>query len=288
MKILILTSGGDAPGMNKVIAIMQKKFKNSLYACEEGFKGLIEGKIALASTFSPLASENDAGSCIRSSRCPEFKTRRGFKKALENARRFDYVVVLGGNGSYKGCCELNENGVKTIFIPSTIDNDVKISDYSQGFDTALNACQYVIKNTMPSMAAFKRCAIYEVMGRECPLLAQKTQEKMNCNYLISSQKDIDFEKISNIINENYRQNLATSIIIKERLISSEELISKLSILSPNVGIKYIQVGYLQRGSKPTKKELYFAKKFAQLAIKIIKENKKSRAIIYKNNAFQTY
>lgn len=288
MKILILTSGGDAPGMNKVIAIMQKKFKNSLYACEEGFKGLIEGKIALASTFSPLASENDAGSCIRSSRCPEFKTRRGFKKALENARRFDYVVVLGGNGSYKGCCELNENGVKTIFIPSTIDNDVKISDYSQGFDTALNACQYVIKNTMPSMAAFKRCAIYEVMGRECPLLAQKTQEKMNCNYLISSQKDINFEKISNIINENYRQNLATSIIIKERLISSEELISKLSILSPNVGIKYIQVGYLQRGSKPTKKELYFAKKFAQLAIKIIKENKKSRAIIYKNNAFQTY
>lgn len=288
MKILILTSGGDAPGMNKVIAIMQKKFKNSLYACEEGFKGLIEGKIALASTFSPLASENEAGSCIRSSRCPEFKTRRGFKKALENARRFDYVVVLGGNGSYKGCCELNENGVKTIFIPSTIDNDVKISDYSQGFDTALNACQYVIKNTMPSMAAFKRCAIYEVMGRECPLLAQKTQEKMNCNYLISSQKDIDFEKISNIINENYGQNLATSIIIKERLISSEELISKLSILSPNVGIKYIQVGYLQRGGKPTKKELYFAKKFTQLAIKIIKENKKSRAIIYKNNAFQTY
>lgn len=288
MKILILTSGGDAPGMNKVIAIMQKKFKNSLYACEEGFKGLIEGKIALASTFSPLASENEAGSCIRSSRCPEFKTRRGFKKALENARRFDYVVVLGGNGSYKGCCELNENGVKTIFIPSTIDNDVKISDYSQGFDTALNACQYVIKNTMPSMAAFKRCAIYEVMGRECPLLAQKTQEKMNCNYLISSQKDIDFEKISNIINENYGQNLATSIIIKERLISSEELISKLSILSPNVEIKYIQVGYLQRGGKPTKKELYFAKKFAQLAIKIIKENKKSRAIIYKNNAFQTY
>ena len=126
MKILILTSGGDAPGMNKVIALMQKKFKDSLYACEEGFKGLIEGKIALASTFSPLASENEAGSCIRCSRCPEFKTKKGFKKALENAKRFDYVVVLGGNGSYKGCCELNENGVKTIFIPSTIDNDVKV------------------------------------------------------------------------------------------------------------------------------------------------------------------
>lgn len=288
MKILILTSGGDAPGMNKVIALMQKKFKDSLYACEEGFKGLIEGKIALASTFSPLASENEAGSCIRCSRCPEFKTKKGFKKALENAKRFDYVVVLGGNGSYKGCCELNENGVKTIFIPSTIDNDVKISEYSQGFDSALHACKYVIENTMPTMAAFKRCAIFEVMGRECPLLAQSTQEEENCDYLISSQKDIDFQKISDIINENYRQNLATSIIIKERLISSEELMSKLSALCPNVEMRYIKVGYLQRGVKPTKKELYFAKNFARLAIKLIKENKKSRAIIYKNNAFQTY
>ena len=269
MKILILTSGGDAPGMNKVIALMQKKFKDSLYACEEGFKGLIEGKIALASTFSPLASENEAGSCIRCSRCPEFKTKKGFKKALENAKRFDYVVVLGGNGSYKGCCELNENGVKTIFIP-------------------LHACKYVIENTMPTMAAFKRCAIFEVMGRECPLLAQSTQEEENCDYLISSQKDIDFQKISDIINENYRQNLATSIIIKERLLSSEELISKLSVLCPNVEMRYIKVGYLQRGVKPTKKELYFAKNFARLAIKLIKENKKSRAIIYKNNAFQTY
>ena len=287
MKVLILTSGGDAPGMNKIIAQLYRRFKTNLYACVEGFQGLIENKIHPASIFEPLKYENEAGSCIRSSRCPQFKTKTGFAKGLENAKCFDYVVVLGGNGSYKGCCELGQNGVKTVFIPSTIDNDVDISEYSQGFDTAVDACKYVIENVMPTMQAFKRCAIFEVMGRKFQKIAKEVQLATKTDYLISSIDDIDLIKISNLINENYRQNRATSVIIKERLISPEELMGKLSALCPDVGIKYVVVGYLQRGSKPTRKELTFAKSFARLAIKTIKENKKSSAVIYKNGKFLT-
>ena len=286
MKVLILTSGGDAPGMNKVISVLYKKFKENLYACKEGFKGLINNEICKVEVFEPKRYENEAGSCIKCSRCPEFKTKKYFNKALENAKQFDYVVVLGGNGSFKGCNDLTQNGVKTVFIPSTIDNDVEISDYSQGFDTAVNACVSYIKNTMPTIEAFKRCCIFEVMGRNCDKIAKEVQKYVCCDLIISNENDINYKEIADIINGNYKKGNATSIIIKERIIDINVFISNLKQYSPQVEIRGAIVGYLQRGTKPTEKELFYAKNFAKKAIGIIKENKRSGAIIFKNNCFQ--
>ena len=281
MKILVLTSGGDAPGMNQTIYQLKKYFKDKLYASCEGFRGLINGNIVKAPDCKK--EKDSAGSIIFSSRCPEFATSDGFNKALANAKKFDYVIVLGGNGSYKGCKDLNRYGVKTVFIPSTIDNDVEISDYSQGFDSACSACEFYIKNSMPSMYAFNRCAIYEVMGRRCDKIAKSTFKKVNGSYLIANEEDLDYEKLSQLITENYKNHKATSIILRENIVKIDEFRKKLSKLSPNVEIKTIVIGYIQRGINPTKKEIKISKQFAHLAIKSIKNGRKSSAIVVKDD-----
>ena len=281
MKILVLTSGGDAPGMNQTIYQLKKSFKDDLYASLEGFKGLINGKIVKVPDCRK--EKNKAGSIIFSSRCPEFATREGFSKALENAKKFDYIIVLGGNGSYKGCKELNENGVKTVFIPSTIDNDVDISEYSQGFGSAVSACEFYIKNSMPSMQAFNRCAIFEVMGRKCDKIAKETFLRVKGDYLIANEEDLEYDKISRLILDNHKQHRASSIILRENIVKIEEFKSKLSKLCPKVEIKTIIIGYIQRGIGPTKKELKISKQFARYAIWAIKAGREGTAIVVQNN-----
>ena len=151
MKILLIASGGDGSGMNKVVAELYKKHKGNIYACFRGFYGLYKNDIRPLKEFEPLKYENEAGCCIKTARFPEFKEEKYFRVALKHAREFDYVIVMGGNGSEKGCQDLTMGGVKTMFIPGTIDNDVHNSEYSIGYDTAIDQCCQTIKNVMPSM-----------------------------------------------------------------------------------------------------------------------------------------
>ena len=196
MRVLVLTSGGDAPGMNMVIYQIYKKFGKDAYACRAGFKGLINNDIAPISVFKTHKFSVQAGSIIKCSRCPKFKTKSGFEKALENAKKFDVVVILGGNGSYKGACELAQHGVRTVYIPSTIDNDVEISDYSQGYHTAIEACQNMIQNIRPTMEAFDRCCVYETMGRKCNKIANAVYKLCEGDYLITNKDEIDYDEIA--------------------------------------------------------------------------------------------
>ena len=270
MKILILTSGGDAQGMNKVIYEIYKKFKSSAYACKYGFRGLIENNIIPLKDCQPFRFRNSAGSCIKCSRCPEFATVKGFKKGLTNAKNFDFVIILGGNGSYKGACQLANNGVKTIFIPATIDNDVDISEYSLGFHSAVRACCEYIKNTMPSMEAFNRCCIFEVMGRHHNAIAKSCAKALECDFVVSDEKDLDYNKISKIIKSKNNEEKSSILIIRENILPLDTFASNLKNISPKIDIKALKIGHIQRGWKPTKRELYLAKLFSKQAIKEIK------------------
>lgn len=294
MKVLVLTSGGDAPGMNMVLKKLFKAFKKNLYACYAGFKGLISGDIRKYNDFgfnlSQTASLNyqkEAGSVIKCSRCPEFKTKKGFFKGLENAKNFDFVVILGGNGSYNGAKQLSLHGVNTIFIPATIDNDVTISEYSQGFDTAVYACEDMYKNIMPTMNAFNRCAIFEVMGRKCDAIAKIVFDRVDADFLITQKKDIDLDMIVRRAEECVEDQHACSVILRENIIKMEEFLTLLKSKSEKVDFKGVVVGYTQRGTKPTKAELKIANTFASLTIKQIKRNQKgSFSIVKRNGKFQ--
>ena len=279
MQILLLTSGGDASGTNMFIYKLYKAFGKKLFVCRYGFKGLINGDIRSIIEYNIAGVKKLAGSVIKSSRCPEFATESGFKKGLKNAKKFDYVIVLGGNGSHKGAQELAQNGVKTIFVPMTIDNDVEGSEYSIGFHTAVKACCDYINSTMPSMEAFDRCAIFEVMGRRHSAIAFNTAMAVDSDYAILGKEDVDYNHMAKIILSNKKEDRATCIVVQENILSLKELCHNLSLKCPKVEFKGLIVGHIQRGTSPTQVELKFAKMFAKETLKAIKKGQ-SGAIMW--------
>lgn len=279
MKILIIGSGGDAPGMNKVVAELYKKFKNNIYACHAGFKGLYKNDIRPLAEYEPLKHQDEAGCCIKTARFPEFKEEKYFKVALKNAKKFDYVVVMGGNGSEKGCQDLTEGGVRTVFIPGTIDNDVDDSEYSVGFDSAIEQCVETIKNVMPSMETMNRSCVFEVMGRHCEDIAVEVAKRTNADICIKNPKEIKYREIAKIIKDNRKNDKSTTIVLRENIIALKEFANKLNEIFKDDVVKTQVVGYTQRGGKPTKVELDNAKAFALVASKVIKKGNSSKKVL---------
>ena len=265
MKLLVLVSGGDAPGINMFLAQINKKVKN-IDAVEGGYRGLIDGNIKPLASFEPDKYKDQAGAVIKSSRCPEFKEDKNFNKALKVANNYDCLIILGGNGSYKGAERLFENGVRTIFVPTTIDNDVEGSEYSLGFHTAVKSCCYTIKNVMPSMEAFNRCCVFEVMGRKCDAITQAVASAMQADYVIAKEEDINFAKITKIIRQRKKENHSSFIVLRENIVNISEFCMDLQEKS-GVEVRNNIVGHIQRGFKPTSVDLKTAKKFADVTIK---------------------
>ena len=282
MKILLIASGGDAPGMNKFIAQMQKKFGNSLYACKGGFKALYDNEIYPIRLFDVQPNRNSAGCCIKSGRFAEFKQRKYFNKALENAKRFDYVVVMGGNGSKKGVKELSDNGVKAIFVPATIDNDVEKTDYSIGFHTAVAMVCFAVRNVMPSMDAHNRGCVFEVMGRHCPAIAQNAAKILQADVLVENKEQLKIDEIAQKIKKNRKKEHSSIIIIRENIVNAEELSLQLNQIIGEKAVMHFVVGHLQRGGRPTSVELKMAKQFAHAAIKAIKNQQSGVAVAFEN------
>lgn len=285
MKIAILTSGGDAPGMNKFIAEMARKFKGQVYGCKAGFRGLINNEIAPIENYKPFEVENEAGSCIYCSRCPEFATEQSFMKAVENAKAYDLVVVLGGNGSFKGAKQLAANGIRTIFVPATIDNDVDVSEYSIGFHTAVKACCDSYYNIMPSMQAFNRCCVFVVMGRRHNAIALNTAKAVQADYVVTDK--VEYSKIVKVVKENFKNGRATGIILRENIVPIEEFMKTIESKVKGLEVRGVTVGHSQRGTAPTKSELKFAKAFAACAAKAIKAGNDSVACAYKGGKVVT-
>ena len=270
MKILLLCSGGDAPGMNKFIKKLYDSFREQIYFAYAGFTGLVNGQIFPLKDVLFKGFENNAGTILRSSRCPEFKEKEVFEKGLENAKKFDCVIIMGGNGSEKGAKQLYENGVNTIFVPATIDNDVDDSFYSIGFSTAVKECVYAVENIMPSVDSFNHTCLFEVMGREHDAICVKTASLVGADYAISDKKSLNYEKIKNIILQKFIKNQGACIIVRENICSVEKNAKKLNDMLGQDLVKYQVVGRTQRGGKPTKEELLMATKFAKETIKCIK------------------
>lgn len=279
MKVLVLASGGDAPGMNKFIAQLYKKFGKNLYACRGGFRGLYENDIYPASYFEPLKYENAAGCCIKSSRFAQFKEKMFFDKCLKNAKEYDAVVVLGGNGSKAGVRDLADNGMRAVFVPATIDNDVDDTDYCIGFHTAVNAVCNSYRSLMPSMDAFGRCCIIETMGKYEGNIATTAAKILNPTILITEKDQLNEEKLVKEIKKAYKKGQSTSVIIRENICDVRDLAKRLEEQVAPAEVRSFTVGHLQRATAPTKVELKIAAKYAHGAAKAIGTNQLPIAIM---------
>lgn len=270
MKVLVLASGGDAPGMNRFFWEIYSKLKNDVYFAYAGFTGLVNGQIYPFGDIADKKIKNKAGVVTKSSRCPEFKEDEVFNVGLENAKEFDVVVILGGNGSEKGAKRLFENGVNTIFVPGTIDNDVNDCFYSIGFSTAVKECVYTVESSMPSIDSFQNACLFEVMGRENERICETVAKKVNADYAITDKKSLDFERIKNIILKNYIQTKSSCIIVRENIMDINKIANKLNDLLGMDIVKTHIVGRTQRGGTPTTEELTMATKFAKEVVRCIK------------------
>ena len=287
MKIGILTSGGDAPGMNTFISrfVFSAKKNHEIVAFKYGYQGLVDG--ITTSLDSQLLENFDhlGGSLIKNSRCEEFKTKKGLKKALTTLKLYqiDCLVVLGGDGTLKGAKELAKSNVKVIYVPSTIDNDLSLTETTLGFDSAVNAAVDSIDKIKQTMVSHGRVFICEVMGRRCPDIAINTGIATDASMTITKAEQLDLKKVV----EKVKEDLACGkesplIVIKENLTDIFDLAKDIQNMI-DIETRACKIGYLQRGTAPSIFDRILASKFAEETVKAINKKSFNKIVSYNKN-----
>ena len=288
-RIGILTSGGDAPGMNAAIrsvvrtAIARGVEVMGIY---RGYRGLIEGDIKPLDMRSVSNIMNHGGTMLYSDRCPEFKTPEGMNAAIANCRRFgiDGIVVIGGDGSFKGARALSQAGMPVIGIPGTIDNDIPYTEYTIGFDTAVNTAMDAIDKIRDTASSHERCNIIQVMGRNSGAIALSAGIATGAESILVPEFPYDFEEdVLRPINLGKARNKTHFIIVvAEGVGGCDELRDKIEEVT-GIETKLNTLGYLQRGGSPTAQDRVTASRMGSKAVELLREGKTNRIIGIKNN-----
>ncbi|PJE78518.1 ATP-dependent 6-phosphofructokinase 1 [invertebrate metagenome] len=259
-KVGVLTSGGDAPGMNAAIRAVVRA---SIYygiepvAVREGFKGLIENDMFTADARTVSNIINLGGTFLKSARCQEFRTPEGRKQSYENAvaAGLDALVVIGGDGSFTGAMLLEEeHGLPCVGVPGTIDNDIYGTDYTIGYDTARNTVAEAIDKIRDTATSHNRLFFIEVMGRDAGFIALSTGVACGAEAILIPEDDASFEKLINSLQTSGRAGNTSSIIVVAEGDKSGgvfELARKVEAACPDYEAKVTVLGHIQRGGSPS-------------------------------------
>ena len=281
--IAILTSGGDSPGMNACIRALTRSAIAKGYkviGVKRGYSGLIDGE------FIPLTSRSvgnilhSGGTMLKTSRSPEFLTKEGFNKALNNIKKakIDGLVVIGGDGSYKGALELSKAGVSVVTIPGTIDNDLHYTDYTLGFDTAVNTIVQLVNNVRDTSLSHDRISVIEVMGAYCGDVALNVGAATGADYIIVPEVKFEPKKLYEKLIKNTKNGKNCSIVILNEKVSSAGELSKAIEKNTGLDVRPLVIGHIQRGGAPTADDRIMAVKFGVRAIELLASGKSGYAI----------
>lgn len=275
-KIAILTSGGDSQGMNSAIrAVVRTGLSHGyeMYGVKRGFKGLMNDD------FFKMASRDVSdilyrgGTFLQSARSERFKTPEGQQIAVENLQKrgIDYVVVIGGDGSYKGAQALIKHGIKTFGLPGTIDNDIPLTDYTIGFDTTLNVVTDAIGNLRDTMSSHERVSVIEAMGRHCGDIALQAGISSGVDAILIPEVPYDLEAIAAELKAGFDRGKSHSIVIvAEGAGSAEEVAKQLKALS-GLDTRATILGHIQRGGTPSAFDRVFTSRMGHRVIELIEE-----------------
>lgn len=288
MNIGILTSGGDAPGMNSFISDFVKlalKKKDKVFAVKFGFQGLIDNEIFELTKKDVDHISHLGGSFIKSFRSPEFATEKGFEKALKNYKKsnLDVLVILGGDGSIKGAKSLAEKGIKVLFVPATIDNDMFYTDRALGFDSAVNSAVDQIDKIKQTMLSLNRIFICEVMGRRCSDIAKFCAIATDADVLIAEKEDCDFERICSQIKSALKNGEDSPLIILKENITNPYDLAKDIQNKFDIETRASVLGYVQRGTSPSVFDRIYSKQLAGFSFHLIKKGQYNVALGNLNN-----
>ena len=292
--IAVLTSGGDAPGMNAAIrAVVRKAIVNgvNVKGIKRGYQGLLNEEIIDMDRHSVSDIIQCGGTILGTARCKEFTTEEGQIKGAEICRKhgIDGVVVIGGDGSYRGAQALSKQGINTIGIPGTIDLDISSSDYTIGFDTAINTAMEAIDKIRDTSSSHERCSIVEVMGRNAGYIALWCGIANGAEDILLPEK-YDFNEqnlINNIIN-NRKKGKTFHLIINAEGIGHSTSMARRIEAATGVETRATILGYMQRGGSPTCKDRYYASIMGAYAADILCEGKTNRVIGVKNGEFKDF
>ena len=288
-KIAILTSGGDAPGMNACIRACVRSAINSgmeVYGVERGYLGLVNNNIFQMNTHSVCDIVQRGGTILKTARCLEFKFPETRKKAADNLKALgiEGLVVIGGDGSFTGAKFLSdENGINVVGIPGTIDNDLAYTDYTLGFDTAVNTVLWAINNLRDTMTSHDRVSLVKVMGRRCGDIALYSGICGGAEYILVPEIPYDIQAIAEDIKKSKEKGKTSNIIVLAEGAGNEQEIKTIVSVISGADVKVTTLGHIQRGGTPTMADRMLAARFGSRATELLQEGKTNRVIGIKNN-----
>lgn len=293
-KIAVLCSGGDSPGMNCAIrAVVRTAIGSGLeiFGIQKGYAGLLEGNIRELNVSSVGNIIQHGGTVLQTSRCPEFQTEEGRREAANILRRkkIDALVVIGGDGSFNGAFKLHEeHKIPVIGIPGTIDNDIDGTDYTIGFDTAVQNAVDAVDKIRDTANSHARTFIVEVMGRKSPAIALKVGICTGAENVVFPTKDIDYNKIVGDIDRGIKRGKTSSIIIaaEGEVEGISHTIQKNLKEKFNLMAHVCILGHIQRGGNPTPTDRLIASEMGHLAVKAIISNHQCHVTVVRNGKVQ--
>ena len=287
----VLTSGGDAPGMNAAIrAVVRTAIHEGLKVkgIMRGYAGLLQEEIVDMDSTSVSDIIHRGGTILYTARCQEFTTLEGQELGAEICRRhgIDGIVVIGGDGSYRGAGKLAALGINTIGVPGTIDLDISSSDYTIGFDTAVNTAMIAIDKVRDTSTSHERCSIIEVMGRRAGYIA------LWCGYangaeeiLLPERYDGDEQAIINRIIDNRKRGKKHNIVINAEGIGHSASMARRIEAATGIETRATILGHMQRGGSPTCKDRVYASIMGAKAALLLAEGKSNRVVAYQNGQY---
>lgn len=294
MKIGVLTSGGDAPGMNAAIRAVVRCGIDAgfeVYGIKRGYEGLLDGEIEQMNLSSVGDILHRGGTILKTARSERFSTEEGVKrsKVILDTFGIDALIVIGGDGSMRGALELSKLGVNVMCLPGTIDNDLAYTDYTIGFDTAVNTVLDAISKVRDTSSAHERNTIIEVMGRHCGDIALYAGVGGGAEAVLIPEVEADVSRVCRKILQGAGRGKLNSIIINAEGsgVSSDELAKEIAELTGRE-TRIVVLSYLQRGGVPTLDDRLLASQSGAKAIELIQNGIKNRAIGTVNGKIQAF
>lgn len=290
----VLTSGGDAPGMNAAIrAVVRAGCENGfrVMGIRRGYNGLMYGDMYEMNLRSVSNIINRGGTILYSARSPEFKTEEGMQKAIDVCKQMDMqgVVVIGGDGSFRGARDLSLRGVPCVGIPGTIDNDIACSDYTIGYDTAMNTVMENVDRLRDTSESHDRCSVVEVMGRRAGYIALNSRIACGATTILIPEVDFDFEKdVIDRMRRTQKTGKRHFIIIVAEGIGGVNEMAKRIQEETGVESRATILGHVQRGGSPTVRDRVVGSTMGCKAVELLKQGIGNRVIALQKGELVDY
>ena len=290
----VLTSGGDAPGMNAAIrAVVRKALVNGkqVKGILKGYSGLLNEEIIDLSANDVSNTIERGGTILFTARCKEFMTEEGQQRGAEICRKhgIDGIVVIGGDGSFRGAQKLANLGINTIGVPGTIDLDISCTEYTIGFDTAVNTAMEAIDKVRDTSTSHERCSIIEVMGRNAGYIALWCGIANGAeDILLPENYDYDEQKIINNIIENRKRGKKHHIIVNAEGVGHSASMARRIEAATGIETRATILGHMQRGGSPTCKDRVYASMMGAMAADLLCDGKTNRVVGYQHGRFQDF